>query len=288
MASEQNDKDASSSGAPKDQIMKMPALCSDWDPTDNNIVVPPQFLRRIQVDLQVFYTDPLPDIFLVPDSGNISVAHAIIVGPADTPYEGGFFYFYMKLPSDYPLSPPKVKLMTTDQNTVRFNPNLYNNGKVCLSLLGTWSGPGWCAANSLRSVLLSIQSIMNEKPYYNEPGHEAVASSKSASNLSMRYNDIIRHETIRVAVIGMMEENSNDSRNMPAELREKITEVFKAKISFYEKVISENSTLDGRQMMNPFIGCKIGIFMYMALQVKIDELKKTHVSEVGYVEENEE
>lgn len=34
---------------------------------------------------------------------------------------------------------------------VRFNPNLYNCGKVCLSLLGTWSGgqgEGWDALSS--------------------------------------------------------------------------------------------------------------------------------------------
>lgn len=36
--------------------------------------------------------------------------------------------------------PPVVKLVTTGGGTVRFNPNLYNDGKVCLSLLGTWHG----------------------------------------------------------------------------------------------------------------------------------------------------
>jgi hypothetical protein len=34
----------------------------------------------------------------------------------------------------------QVLLRTTGNGTVRFNPNLYNCGKVCLSLLGTWSG----------------------------------------------------------------------------------------------------------------------------------------------------
>lgn len=58
------------------------------------------------------------------------------MGPADTPYEGGFFYFLVACTSDYPIKPPKVKLLTTGNNTVRFNPNLYRNGKVCLSILG--------------------------------------------------------------------------------------------------------------------------------------------------------
>ena len=58
--------------------------------------------------------------------------------------------------------------------TVRFNPNLYNDGKVCLSLLGTWHGGSadekWDASRStLYQVLVSIQSIiMVEEPMYNE------------------------------------------------------------------------------------------------------------------------
>ena len=62
--------------------------------------------------------------------------HALVTGPFDTPYEGGFFYFYIRCPYDYPINPPRVKLMSTASNQVRFNPNLYANGKVCLSLLG--------------------------------------------------------------------------------------------------------------------------------------------------------
>ena len=64
-----------------------------------------------------------------------------------------------------------MRLMTTGGGKVRFNPNLYRDGKVCLSILGTWAGPGWSPAQSLSSVLLSIQSLMNARPYHNEPGH---------------------------------------------------------------------------------------------------------------------
>lgn len=62
--------------------------------------------------------------------------HALITGPFDTPYEGGFFLFLFRCPPDYPIHPPRVKLITTGNNTVRFNPNFYRNGKVCLSILG--------------------------------------------------------------------------------------------------------------------------------------------------------
>ena len=46
-----------------------------------------------------------------------------------------------------------------------------------ISTYRTWYGPIWTAAQSLQGVLLSIQSIMGEKPYHNEPGYEQVLSS---------------------------------------------------------------------------------------------------------------
>ena len=56
----------------------------------------------------------------------------------------------------------------------RFGPNLYADGKVCLSLLGTWDGPKWNPKHSsLYQLLISIQGLILgvEHPYYLEPGH---------------------------------------------------------------------------------------------------------------------
>lgn len=233
--------------------------------------IPPQFANRINKDLKEFFTDPIPDIMLCPDSENVLISHAIIIGRENTPYEGGFFYFYIKLPNNYPLSPPMVKLMTTDQNTVRFNPNLYKNGKVCLSILNTWSGPQWSSGSTLSSVLLSIQSIMDEKPYNNEPGAEF---RLRASDPVKRYNEIILHETIRVAVIGMINDNF-DSRHMPAVLKEFIVNYFKTKLSYYEKVIERNLHLDGEPMNDPFNEPR-GSFQYKTLKLEIDKLKQKY------------
>ena len=65
----------------------------------------------------------------------------------------------------------------------RFNPNLYADGKVCLSLLGTWHGGDssekWNATHSnLLQVVVSIQGlILIPEPIYNEPGYEAMAGT---------------------------------------------------------------------------------------------------------------
>ena len=60
---------------------------------------------------------------------------AMISGPESTPYSGGLFVFDAFCPVEYPNCAPKFNLQTTGGGTVRFNPNLYNCGKACRSLL---------------------------------------------------------------------------------------------------------------------------------------------------------
>jgi len=77
---------------------------------------------------------------------------------------------------------------------LRLNPNLYACGKVCLSLLGTWQGQScekWNPAQStMLQVLISIQAlVLNEKPFYNEPGYERNANSAEGLANALDYND---------------------------------------------------------------------------------------------------
>ena len=73
-------------------------------------------------------------IFVRNDESRIDVLKALISGPADTPYALGLFLFDIFMPPTYPQEPPTVNLQTTGNGMVRFNPNLYSDGKVCLSL----------------------------------------------------------------------------------------------------------------------------------------------------------
>ena len=79
-----------------------------------------------------------------------------ITGPVGTPYEAGIFFFDVFCPDDYPHVPPRVRFLTTARGTVRFNPNLYNDGKVCLSLLGTYDGPRWDPSSTINQVLIPV------------------------------------------------------------------------------------------------------------------------------------
>ncbi|KAL4786235.1 ubiquitin-conjugating enzyme/RWD-like protein [Aspergillus varians] len=141
------------------------------------------------------------------DESDIRNVRAIILGPPETPYQFGLFEFAIKFGKEYPARPPSVKAVTTNSGACRFSPNLYAGGKVCLSILGTWSGePGeqWSSAQGLESVLISIQSLMSSNPYENEPGYEHCNSKTDEENMA-HYKNKIRHETIRIAVIQPIE-----------------------------------------------------------------------------------
>lgn len=82
-------------------------------------------------------------IFLAIDENHMNMMRALIIPGEATPYANGMFLFDIFLPQEYPNVPPKVQFLTTYGGRIRFNPNLYTDGRVCLSLLGTWDGPSW-------------------------------------------------------------------------------------------------------------------------------------------------
>ena len=84
----------------------------------------------------------------------------------------------------------------------RLNPNLYEEGKVCVSLLGTWSGKGsevWGPGSNLLQVLVSIQGlILVSEPYYNEAGYEKQRGSQQARENSRLYNEMVLLKMLQV------------------------------------------------------------------------------------------
>ncbi|CAD7931553.1 unnamed protein product [Amoebophrya sp. A25] len=139
-------------------------------------------------------------IYVKWDEDSLTNVKAMIIGPPETPYQYGYYFFDIVFPDNYPYAPPKVQFRTGDKR-VRFNPNLYVEGKVCLSILGTWQGPGWTSICNLRSVLITIQSLLSNHPITNEPGHENQTGKKE----DVEYNKILGFETVHVAVARMMQ-----------------------------------------------------------------------------------
>ena len=140
----------------------------------------------------------------------------IITGPQNTPYDQGLYIFDMSFTKEFPEKPPLVHF--SNNGGVRFNPNLYNCGKVCLSLLGTWKGDKGESWNSSTStffqILVSIQSqILIDEPFFNEPGFEKQIGKEQGKKNSKEYNDNIRQYNLDYAINelidGILSNNEN-------------------------------------------------------------------------------
>ena len=155
--------------------------------------------RRLIKDIKEIIKNPLTDngIYYTHDEENMLKGYALIIGPTDSIYEDGFYFFEFFFPKDYPFSPPKVIFHTGDGVT-RFNPNLYRNGKTCLSILNTWRGETWTSCQSIRSVLLTLITLFNNKPLLNEPG---IKDTHRDFNV---YNVMIKYKNFETAIYGIL------------------------------------------------------------------------------------
>ncbi|KAL8771454.1 MAG: hypothetical protein Q9209_003123 [Squamulea sp. 1 TL-2023] len=152
-------------------------------------------------------TTSLPEnIFVMIDEDRPDIMKALIIGPKGTPYEGGLFEFDIVCKQDYPFKPPLVLFLTTGHGTVLFNPNLYKNGMVCLSLLGTWPGAPetrWQPHKStIVSILVSIQSmIFVDWPLENEPAFQGCHNTPRGLEACLKKNRTWRRDTLKYATL---------------------------------------------------------------------------------------
>jgi ubiquitin-protein ligase len=218
-------------------------------------------IMRIVQDIYDFNKNKPEGIYLSIDKKNLMKQHALIIGPKDTPYFGGFFFFEIIYPENYPTNSPQVTLLTIEKN-VRFNPNLYECGKVCLSILGTWSGPSWSPVMNIRLVLQSIQSLLCSFPIQNEPGFE---NTKENEITSMEYNQYLIYNTYRIAIIEVLKNKFN------------VSSLFKKEI---EKEFNNNKS----KLNNDLLSYK-QIFGNSTVESRIYFMKKTKLNFISLIEE---
>ena len=158
--------------------------------------MPPKNQKRLLRDVARMIKNPLTDngIYYVHDSENMLKGYALVFGPDDSLYRYGSYMFEFTYPTEYPFVPPKVTYLTND-GTTRFNPNLYRNGKVCISLLNTWKGEQWTSCQTIRSVLLTLTTLFHNKPLLNEPG------IKETHRDFNNYNTIIQYRNFETAIL---------------------------------------------------------------------------------------
>ena len=156
-------------------------------------------ITRLLRDVKQIIKNPLTEngIYYIHDDTDMLKGYALIIGPSETPYFGGNYFFEFEYPRDYPHSPPKVKYWTNGKK-IRFNPNLYTCGKVCVSLLNTWRGEQWTSCQTISTVLLTLCTLLCKNPLLNEPGvnkhHIDIAN----------YEKIIEYANLNIAVSDMV------------------------------------------------------------------------------------
>lgn len=110
-------------------------------------------LRRIQKELKEMEKDPPGNVSAGPEGDDIFKWKATIIGPEDSPYQGGTFLLTIHFPQDYPFKPPKVSF-----ETKIYHPNISGNGGICLDILKDQ----WSPALTIGRVLLSISSLLTD------------------------------------------------------------------------------------------------------------------------------
>jgi ubiquitin-conjugating enzyme E2 Z len=162
-------------------------------------IISKETITRLLKDVKQIIKNPLTEqgIYYIHDDSDLLKGYAMIVGPKDTPYFGGNYFFQLNYPTDYPHSPPKVKYCTNGYN-IRMNPNLYICGKVCVSLLNTWRGEQWTSCQTISTILLTLCTLLCKDPLLNEPG-------VSHGHKDMQfYNEIIEYSNLQTAVCDIL------------------------------------------------------------------------------------
>ncbi|TNN11160.1 (E3-independent) E2 ubiquitin-conjugating enzyme UBE2O [Schistosoma japonicum] len=156
--------------------------------------LPKAFHKALKRDITLLSTILPRDIIVKGFEDRINLYSIMIVGASGTPYEHCLFFFDIGLPSSYPTTPPQVHYYSFGNE--RVNPNLYVDGHICLSLLGTWNGQGtenWSAETSnLLQLVISIQGlILNSEPYFNEANYEERRTDPVYQEQSRIYNEAV-------------------------------------------------------------------------------------------------
>ena len=181
----------------------------------------------------------------------------LIIGPDDSPYVGGYYFFDCKFPDKYPYFPMKI-ISKTQGGGIRKHPNLYVSGKCCFSFLGTWQGPPWTACLNPKTAGISIRSVLTNNPITNEPGWQ-----NKNNSLTKLYEDIIRFFNIKYGVINILE--NIESSNLINYFSKDIISLF---ISNYDKFILELEKIQHLHLSNT----KSPVYNF-SVEINCDELR---------------
>lgn len=229
--------------------------------------------KRIMKDIEAVSTEATQKqgIFYSFDTSNIYNGKALIVGHDGTPYEGLLGLFEIKIPKEYPFAPPAVEWKTSDGVT-RFHPQLYVAGKVCLSILGTWTGPGWSSMMNLESVLQILQSLFVENPLACEPGYEKGTLEEIRFK---EYRNLVEYNVVKYMFNMLQSWFQNKEEHIWAPFEEEITPILPG---LFEKLKKKTQTVQESSWSSHPLGSAIGSTNWVALRTLVPKIETGFLS----------
>jgi ubiquitin-conjugating enzyme E2 N len=151
-------------------------------------------IRKLRQDREMLNTK---GIDITENEENYRHFKGYIIGPKDTPYEGGKFNFEVYLPEEYPIE-PMIIIITTKI----FHPNVTINGKVIIDVLND----KWNASMSIKPMIIHLLELL-EKPNFNDCWNNIVEGVLKNTKGRENYNTIARDWTLKYAI------NNNNNNN---------------------------------------------------------------------------
>jgi ubiquitin-protein ligase len=121
-------------------------------------------VRHVVNRFKEYTKDPIDGVFCEP-TDNILKWKFTLLGPYNTPFEGYLLHGHIIFPNNFPNVPPIIEFTTKI-----FHPNIYPDGKVCMSILhdtreeNFYDKPEekWAPVHTIQSIVLSMILIIQE------------------------------------------------------------------------------------------------------------------------------
>jgi ubiquitin-conjugating enzyme E2 O len=187
--------DTGSTAPPSFRILDSEPPPDQFGVSDTPSALSAAFLRRIIREHSILSESlPAKEVYVRTYESRLDLLRCLIIGPEDTPYEYAPFVIDLQLSAEFPLVPPVAHFHSWTGGLGRINPNLYEEGKICLSLLNTWpgqsAGESWSDKASILQVLISLMGlVLVKQPFYNEAGFESYGEENLYRRESQQYSE---------------------------------------------------------------------------------------------------
>ena len=131
-------------------------------------------ILRLVSDKKALDSDPPCGVSASPTSeDSLFQWNATVIGPDESPWEGGIYTLRMQFPDQYPDKPPRVRFVTE-----MFHPNIFADGSLCLDIIQD----KWKPIYTVATILSSVQSLLCD-PNTESPANQEVGAPPKAATL---------------------------------------------------------------------------------------------------------